>query len=80
MPTRFKVSHDGHACGYALMQGKRVSLKVEPRAYPWLEARHDDWLRDFAGIVRTLCRSVGHDGKFSISQDVDSGITVERLS
>lgn len=80
LPTRFKVTHDGHACGFAFMTARRVTFHADPKAYAWLEARHDVWLRDFASVVKRLCRSVGHAGKFSISQDIDSGIVVERIS
>lgn len=61
------------------MVGQRVTYKANPKEYAWFEERPEGWLRDFQAIVRRLCRSTGHSGKFSITTDEDSGIMVERL-
>lgn len=80
IPTLFKVSHQNNAClGIAKILGKRVSYTANPKEYAWFEERPESWLRDFQSIVRRLCRSTGHCGKFAITTDEDSGITVERL-
>ncbi len=77
----FRVYHLNDSClGVAKMTGKRVSYKTDSKQYAWFEARDFAWLRDFRAVVYKLCRSVGHTSKFSISEDVDSGIRVERLS
>ena len=61
------------------MTNRRVTYKTDSKAYAWFEARDDEWLRTFRAIVAKLCRSVGHTSKYSISEDIDSGIVVERI-
>lgn len=78
--THFKVSHHNNASlGIAKLVDKTVTYKTDASVYAWFEERPDKWLRDFRAVVRKLCKSVGHVGKFSISTDVNSGITVERI-
>ena len=79
-PTLFKVTHHNNAIlGIAKMVGKRVTYKTDAEAYGWFEARSSEWLTEFRKIVRRLCVSTGHSGKFQITTDEDSGISVERL-
>lgn len=78
--SHFKVYHHNNAClGVAKMIGKTVRYKTDPKSYAWFEARHDEWLREFRKVVRRLCVSTGHYGKYSITTDEDSGVTVERI-
>lgn len=83
MPTLFKVSHHSQDClGIAKLSDEpknTVTYKTDAKAYAWFEARPNSWLREFRAVVKKLCKSVGRTSKFSISQDLDSGITVERL-
>lgn len=78
--SRFRVSHWNNASlGCAILIGKQARFKADPKKYAWFEARDDAWLREFQKVVRKLVKSVGHSSKFSISEDIDSGIKVERL-
>ncbi len=78
--THFKVSHLNDAClGIATMRDKTVRYETDPKAYGWFEERPQEWLRDFKKIVRRLCRSCGHCGKFSIVEDEVTRIKVERI-
>lgn len=61
------------------MLGQRVTYKANPKEYAWFEDRPETWLREFQKVVRRICRSTGHSGKFAITTDEESGITVERL-
>ena len=80
MISHFKVYHHNNAClGIATLADNVVRYKTDPTLYAWFEARDDAWLRDFRKVVRKLCISVGHTSKFSISEDIDSGIKVERV-
>lgn len=79
-PTLFKVTHHNNAClGIAKMVGRRVTYDTDMKAYAWFEGRDSYWLSEFRKVVRRLCLSTGHAGKFAITTDEDSGITVERL-
>ena len=80
MKSKFKVYHYNNAClGIAVLSGNRVSYKTNTTTYAWFEARDTEWLKQFRAIVRKLCRNVGHTSKYSISEDTDSGIVVERI-
>ena len=83
MATLFKVTHHNNALlGIARMGDapqNEVHYKTDAKEYAWFEARPDNWLQDFRKIVRRLCKSAGHCGRFAIITDEDSGITVERL-
>lgn len=61
------------------MLGKRVSYDTDKKAYGYFELLDDKWLREFRAIVYRLCRNTGHYGIYSIRQDLDSGIEVQRL-
>lgn len=77
--STFRVIHRGVIMGRAVMFGNRVRFTPDIGAFPIFEAQEHGWLLDFQKVVRKLCRSVGHVGRFSISLDVDSGVEVERL-
>lgn len=78
--THFKVSHHNNAClGIAVLRDNVVTYKTDVKVYAWFEERPEAWLKDFRKVVRRLCKSVGHCGKFQISKDEDSGIQVERI-
>ena len=83
MPTLFKVSHQNSAClGIAKLGDApkfQVQYKTDPKSFGWFEERDSEWLREFRSVVRKLCKSAGHSGKFSIVEDTESGIKVERL-
>ncbi len=78
--THFKVSHYNNASlGIAKLVDQKVTYKTDTKVYAWFEERPEQWLRDFREVVRRLVKSVGHCGKYAISTDEDSGITVERI-
>lgn len=79
--SEFRVSHEfgpENGLGVAVMRGKRVSYHTDKLAHGWFEARDEAWLRQFRAVVARLCRSVGHWGIYSTSQDLDSGVIVSR--
>lgn len=79
--SKFKVfHHHGAELGLALMNGNRVTFECDPKSFPWFEKRPHQWLRQFKAVVRKLCRSAGHSSKFSIREDINSSIRVERIT
>lgn len=80
MKSRFKVYHKNFPIiGQAEMNGNTVRFKADPASYEWLEQQGEDWLRSLQSNVRKLVRSVGHTGKFYATEDMESGLIVERI-
>jgi hypothetical protein len=77
--SNYKVRHNGMVMGSARMTHRTVRFVADVDAHPVFEVQDHAWLTEFKAVVRKLCRSVGHVGRYSISQDLYSGIEVERI-
>lgn len=78
--SSFKIFHrNSHCIATALLVGNTVKVKAGEDAQAWFEGQRHGWLADFQREVRKLCRSVGHNSAYSISESQDSGIRVERV-
>jgi len=80
MTTSFKISLRGENIGNASLND-RGAVRYTPNmdAGAIMEAQRDGWLSEFRPNVRRLVRSVGHYGKYSITECLKTGIVVERL-
>ena len=84
--SHFRVNHRAtiNGCGLELgrarLVGDRVTkLDINEGAWSWFEEKDHEFLSEFRSVVTRLCKSVGHWSAMSISQDIESGVEVERL-
>lgn len=82
MTTKFKITRKfaNITLGIGTLTDNRTSFRVDDRALDYFERETTAFLTNFRRVAARLMRSVGHYGKYSISEDLDSGVIVERIS
>jgi hypothetical protein len=79
--SRFKIyyCHSPLMLGIGTLRDNRTAFKVEESAKDFFEMQQTGWLCEFRKEAARLMKSVGHYSRFSIAENEEYGIRVERM-